>query len=469
MKTASPAVSSLATPALNGNLSEDLSGVFVLKPMLQWGGKSNRKGRKQSLSLVWLSFAGRKRWSVSIWSRNRGEWLPLRVREVDSFAWEGAVCHRLEAMIEFESDADVAYRLEIDGARAFESHAKFPIGASRQRVVLFGDFADGTAGAGNIAECALGLAPDMVLVSGDIVYKSGLLREYKMHYEPVFNGPSSGVPLARTTVVVAAAGNHDVRLPKDADKVKPVSDEDAFGFFRIFRQANNGPRLSASGLRDMVGENAEGLELLRCIGPDFVRRSNFALYQGNVQWTILDANKYMDWREPELQKWLRTTLSRGRNYKWRFVSFHQPGFNGDAKYRSDRRMRVLAPIFEEFGVQVVFSGHCHFYQRHRPIRYRLNDDATGRKRNPHGTVTVDEQFDGMTNCQPQGVIYIVSGAGGSLQEPDVRPSNLEQESYSLKVCDDRNSLTVLDFEEASVTVRQLTTDGQEVDRFMLRA
>ncbi|MBX3152745.1 hypothetical protein KF728_21485 [Candidatus Obscuribacterales bacterium] len=99
----------------------------------------------------------------------------------------------------------------------------------------------------------------------------------------------------------------------------------------------------------------------------------------------------------------------------------------------------------------------------------MNDDATGRKRNPHGTVTVDEQFDGMTNCQPQGVIYIVSGAGGSLQEPDVRPSNLEQESYSLKVCDDRNSLTVLDFEEASVTVRQLTTDGQEVDRFMLRA
>ncbi|MBX3152744.1 metallophosphoesterase [Candidatus Obscuribacterales bacterium] len=343
MKTASPAVSSLATPALNGNLSEDLSGVFVLKPMLQWGGKSNRKGRKQSLSLVWLSFAGRKRWSVSIWSRNRGEWLPLRVREVDSFAWEGAVCHRLEAMIEFESDADVAYRLESDGARAFESHAKFPIGASRQRVVLFGDFADGTAGAGNIAECALGLAPDMVLVSGDIVYKSGLLREYKMHYEPVFNGPSSGVPLARTTVVVAAAGNHDVRLPKDADKVKPVSDEDAFGFFRIFRQANNGPRLSASGLRDMVGENAEGLELLRCIGPDFVRRSNFALYQGNVQWTILDANKYMDWREPELQSGFGPRFREGETTSGASCRFTSPDLTG---------MRSIAAI-----------GECVFWRR----------------------------------------------------------------------------------------------------------
>ena len=493
MKTGSQAVSAHGASVpiastLTSNLGEDAHGVFVLKPMLQWGGRSNRKGCKQSLSVVWLSSIGRKRWSVFVRAINGEQWSRARVREVDSFAWNRAVCHRLEAKIDFSgSREELVYRLVVNGAYVFESVAKFPIvtgegrfsglnatsgtPGSKQRVVVFGDFADGTDGSTEIAKLAYEMTPDMVLIPGDLVYKSGLLREYQMQYEPVFNGNEQqvGVPLARSTVVVAAAGNHDVRLPKDADKIKPSCDEDSFAFFRIFRQPNNGPRLHASRLREMVDDNAEGLELLRCIGSDFVRRANFALYQGDVQWTVLDANKYMDWREPELQSWLRKTLSRGRNCKWRFVSFHQPGFNGDAKYKTDWRMRVLAPIFEEFGVQVVFSGHCHFYQRHRPIRYRLNHNSTGRKRNPHGAVTVDEQFDGVTNCKPQGVIYIVSGAGGSLQEPDVRPSNLEQESYSLKLCDDRNSLTVLDFEDDFVTVRQITADGQEIDRFTLRA
>jgi hypothetical protein len=493
MKTALHAVSCSASSSLSRNLSEDSQGVFVLKPMLQWGGKSNRKGHKSSLSVVWMSLIGRRHWSVLVdeksnpvnsRQKNRDQFSgKVSVREVDSFAWEGGVCHRLEAKIEFGGAEEICYRLVVDGETVFASMARFPIKADRQRVVVFGDFADGADGSADIARMAQGLAPDMVLIPGDIVYKSGLLQEYVLHYQKVFNAevpaapvdPSTGVrnttgvALARSTVVVAAAGNHDVRLPKVIDKVQPSCDEDLFAFFRIFRQPNNGPRLSVSRLRNMIGSKTEGLELLRCIGPDFVRRSNFALYQGDVQWTVLDANKYMDWRDPELQGWLRKTLVRGRKSKWRFVSFHQAGFSGDAKYKTDWRMRVLAPIFEEFGVQVVFSGHCHFYQRHRPIMYRLNQDESGKKRNPRGVVTVDSKFDGENNCRPQGVIYIVSGAGGSLQAPDVRPSNFQQEPFSYKVCDDRNSLTVLDFEADSVTIRQLAADGEEVDRFKIRA
>jgi hypothetical protein len=479
MRTATDAVAAPVNDLLSRNQSEDWQGVFVLKPMLQWGGQSNRQGAKRSLSLVWLSICGAKRWSVSSRLNERGAWQSVKVREVDSFSWKGAVCHRLQAKIDFESpvrstrpgagvrlDKELLYRLNLDGQTVFSSAARFPIAGS-QRTVVFGDFADGSSGASDIAHLAHELQPNMVLLTGDIVYKSGLMQEYKLHYEPVFN--DDAVPLARSTVVVAAAGNHDVRLPKLADQVKPSCDEDSFGYFRIFRQPNNGPRLSAARLRKMIAENAEGLELMRCIGPDFVRRANFAVYQGEAQWTVLDANKYMDWRDLELQAWLRKTLSRGQSYKWRFVSFHQPGFSDDAKYKTDMRMRVLAPIFEEFGVQLVFSGHCHFYQRHRPIQYRLNADASGRKRNPRGTVTVDVTFDGVTNCKPHGVIYIVSGAGGSLQEPDVRPSNFEPQPYSYKICDDRNSLTVLDFEDDSVVVRQLTADGQEVDRFTIRS
>jgi uncharacterized repeat protein (TIGR01451 family) len=76
-------------------------------------------------------------------------------------------------------------------------------------------------------------------------------------------------------------------------------------------------------------------------------------------------------------------------------------------------MRAVAKLLEDHGVSIVFNGHDHNYQRSLPMR------ATSRTAGPVSTtagspaVFVDEHFDGVMTTVPDGVLYIVEGAGGN--------------------------------------------------------
>ena len=76
-------------------------------------------------------------------------------------------------------------------------------------------------------------------------------------------------------------------------------------------------------------------------------------------------------------------------------------------------MRAIAKLLEDHGVSLVFNGHDHNYQRSLPMR------ATSRTAGPVSTtagtpaVYVDSLFDGVTHTVPDGVLYLVEGAGGN--------------------------------------------------------
>jgi hypothetical protein len=446
---------------------EEERKLFVLKPMLQLGEKFG-KGFYSSLEIVWYAYAGKRHWKLLVRAQGSSRWRSITVDKVDTVEIAGHDLHRLSARIKL-SKPTFEYKLLFDDELVFESHGKLPGRTDgNQRTVVFGDFADGSSGAGKVAAAALSLSPDLVVIPGDITYKSGLFSEYRKHFDPVLNGTApNGVAMASTTVIAAAAGNHDVRLPTHEDEQQQSCKEDLFAFFRTWRHPDNGPRLDDQVVIDMTSERKEGRKLLEQFGPKFIRRSNYWFFQGDAQWVVLDANKYMDWRNGDLQRWLRQTLKAGRRKTWRVVTFHQPGFNSDAKYRNDWRMRVLAPIFEEFGVSVVFSGHCHFYERHRPIKFFPNQDDSGKKRNPRGVITLDLEYDGVTNCKPQGVIYVITGAGGTLLKSELRPSVHGVSETTAFICENKNSLTVLDFGQRTLTVRQLDHRLKEIDRFVI--
>ncbi|MBC8000389.1 MAG: hypothetical protein IAF58_20705 [Leptolyngbya sp.] len=130
-------------------------------------------------------------------------------------------------------------------------------------------------------------------------------------------------------------------------------------------------------------------------------------------------------------------------------------------------MRVLAPIFEEFGVDMVFSGHGHFYERHRPLQFRLAKGRAGQKLRPEGETILDQTYDGKKQNRPVGVIYLVTGAGGTLTTPRMRPSVKGMSESTAKIVDDRQTFTLLDIAGRLLTVRQLDVDGREVDRFII--
>ena len=75
-------------------------------------------------------------------------------------------------------------------------------------------------------------------------------------------------------------------------------------------------------------------------------------------------------------------------------------------------MRAVAKFLEDHGVNMVFNGHEHNYQRTFPIRANASV-AAGPSPNAPAAVSIDTSFDGVTQTVPDGVLYVVEGAGGN--------------------------------------------------------
>ncbi len=88
--------------------------------------------------------------------------------------------------------------------------------------------------------------------------------------------------------------------------------------------------------------------------------------------------------------WLKKDLadaSGNPDIDWIVVFFHKPPYSSSPIHGSNLSVReTICPLLEEYGVDVVFSGHNHTYERSHPIK------------------------DGVLD--PQGTVYVVTGGGG---------------------------------------------------------
>src|SRR3954468_1827676 len=83
----------------------------------------------------------------------------------------------------------------------------------------------------------------------------------------------------------------------------------------------------------------------------------------DVDFFVLDSN-YMD---PQQLKWVSDQLQASKA-KWKIAYFHHPLYNFGKHHGADVDLRAqLAPLFQKFGVNVVFSGHEHVYERIKPV------------------------------------------------------------------------------------------------------
>ena len=95
----------------------------------------------------------------------------------------------------------------------------------------------------------------------------------------------------------------------------------------------------------------------------------YSFEYGNAHFVVLDSNEdHLTEGSPQVE-WLIEDL-KASNATWKFVSFHHPPFTAGGNYYTTRRIRLknlLHPVFEKFGVDIVFNGHDHNYERSRPI------------------------------------------------------------------------------------------------------
>jgi 3',5'-cyclic AMP phosphodiesterase CpdA len=105
----------------------------------------------------------------------------------------------------------------------------------------------------------------------------------------------------------------------------------------------------------------------------------------NVRFFVLDSNQM----DPRQISWIDSALKESVD-QWKICYFHHPLYSDARRHGSEVSLRViLEPLFVKYGVNVVFSGHDHVYERLKPQK---------------------------------GVTYFVVGSSGELRKGDVRPS-----------------------------------------------
>jgi hypothetical protein len=105
----------------------------------------------------------------------------------------------------------------------------------------------------------------------------------------------------------------------------------------------------------------------------------YTFKKGNVQFFALDSN-YMN---PQQLDWLQKELQGASNSSWKICFFHHPLYSSARKHGPATDLRLLLePIFLKYGVNVVFSGHEHIYERILPQKgiYYFTEGSSGQLR-----------------------------------------------------------------------------------------
>lgn len=347
------------------------------------------------------------------------------------------------------------------------------------RFVAFGDNSYGGQSDHRIAYQAWRAHPDFVMNTGDNVYDAGRNSDYERNFFPVYNsdktGPEVGAPLLRSVPFYTVPANHDIPH-RDANRHPIVDfdkDPDALAYYTAMHLPRNGPT-PQHPTRTQGTSHKE--EFLRCAGSRFPVMANYSFDYGDAHFLCLDSNVYIDPTNAALQRWIEHDL-RSTNALWKFAVWHHPAFNVGDEHFAEQHMRALSPLLERCGVDIVLHGHEHNYQRTRPLHFAPHDltkaraIGTGDRRTP-GTFHVDRAFDGRKHTRPNGLIYIVTGAGGNnLYDPEINdnPKNWKHEDdnnveYVARAVSDRHSLSVFEIQGKKLYMAQIDEWGKIIDR-----
>ncbi len=122
----------------------------------------------------------------------------------------------------------------------------------------------------------------------------------------------------------------------------------------------------------------------------------YAFEYGNAVFICLDSENPGSSTQTS---WLESTLTTYQNKTWKFVFFHQPFYTGGS-HETDMwsYWDTWWQLFDDYGVNIIFGGHDHNYQRSLPIN-----------RNVSTSQAVAEYGSG----PDQGRCQIVSGGAGA--------------------------------------------------------
>ena len=443
--------------------------VFWAKPYLQLGATPG----DGSLSLVWHGADDAAVWTVKYRNVGDAQWRTALAPTASHVTVPTVAPRQVyrASLTGIDRGAQLEYQVLKANQVVFSAKTRTRKQTGEPyRFVAFGDCGADTPEQKAIAFQTYQLQPDFVMITGDIVYGRGRISEYQTKFWPIYNAdeasPSVGAPLMRSTLFISAPGNHDI-ASRDLEHYP-----DGLAYYFFWDQPLNGlvGREGGAMVPLLHGPESVVNAFRQAAGDAYPRMANYSFDDNDAHWTILDSNPYVDWTNPELRRWVEQDLAASSKATWRFVAFHHPGFNSSKAHFDDQQMRLMADLFEAGHVDIVYSGHVHNYQRTYPLTFADDKDKNRKpirdKNKVPGRWTLDKAFDGRANTHPNGVIYLVTGAGGNkLYDLDQQDKPETWQPFTVKFISKIHSLTVVDIHGKTAAVRQLDVEGKEVDRF----
>jgi len=167
-------------------------------------------------------------------------------------------------------------------------------------------------------------------------------------------------------------------------------------------------------------------------------------YQG-ARLIALNSNE----KQEEQVAWLRAVL-KNNPQRWTILTFHHPIFS-PARNRDNARLRELwKPVFDEFRVDLVLTGHDHTYAR--------SGDMTDRTR--VGTTNVPKGYNQVYD-PVIGTVYVVSVSGPKMYD-------ITNDNWAVRAAEDTQLFQVITVDGGELHFEARTATGRLYDAFLLK-
>jgi predicted phosphodiesterase len=215
------------------------------------------------------------------------------------------------------------------------------------RFAALGDSGDGSQNQKDVATRLLQVQPDLVVHTGDMIYPEATYDGLETKFFQIYKD------LIKSAWFAPTMGNHDVTY-------------------------NNGKSFTDVFVNPPNGTSQNELY--------------YSFDYGNAHFVVLNNYFSMNTVGSLQYNWLAADLAASTQF-WKFVFFHVPAYASNSQQQPHddaKTVQNLVPLFEQYGVDLVFSGHWHYYERMKPLL--------------GGQVSTIEAG---------GVVYLVTGGGGA--------------------------------------------------------
>jgi len=309
--------------------------------------------------------------------------------------------------------------------------------AAPLRFWVLGDSGTADANASNV--CAAMRAytgtrpPDLLLHVGDMAYYDGKDEEFQRAFFNMY--PET----LRSTACWPAVGNHEGHSSEAETEVGP--------YYDAYMVPRNGE----------AGGVPSGTE------------SYYSFQHGNVRFISLNSYDVDRRRDGPMGRWLEHELSDLSGVDWLIAYWHHAVYSkgthdSDTETQMVEMREQIVPLLEAAGVDLVFTGHSHLYER-----TMLLDGAYATPTTAQGVVLDDGNGDPSgdgayrksAGLRPnQGAVYAVVGNGGGAMfrreiSPVIRVSQMEYGSL------------VVDIEGDTLTAMMIDTNAAVRDCFQI--